>query len=329
MQLDGKQILVTGGTGFLGASLVERLVRGGHSVRATFHEKRAPVSREPVDWVRADLTSAEDCDRVTRDIDVVFHFAANTAGAAVMVETPLVHVTANVVMNTRLLEAAHRAGVSRFVFPSSGAAYPPTGDRPVTESEMFTGEPYPAYYPVASMKRFTEVLCEMYACRIEPRMSTVVVRPSNVFGPGDKFDPRTSHVTAALVRKVAERMDPLEVWGTGEDIRDLIYIDDFLDGLLLAATTDAQHLVVNVASGEGHSVRQVLETLLDLDGWKDADVRFDPSKPSTIPVRLMSNGLARGTLGFTPKISFRAGLRRTLEWYRHEIERRREIRRAS
>lgn len=329
MQLEGKRILVTGATGFLGGRLVERLVRGGHWVRATFHERHVPAHREPIGWVRADLTKPEDCARVTRGIDVVFHFAANTSGAAVMVETPLVHVTTNVVMNTLLLEAAHASGVERFVFPSSGAAYPPTDNRPVTEPEMFTGEPYPAYYPVASMKRFTELLCEMYAVRIQPPMSTVVVRPSNVYGPGDKFDPKTSHVTAALVRKVAERLDPLEVWGTGRDVRDLLYIDDFLDGLLLAAQSDATHTVVNIASGEGHSVREVLETLLDLDGRSDADVRYDPSKPSTIPIRLMSNELARASLGFEPKIDLRTGLRRTLEWYRREANPRPEVRRAS
>jgi GDP-L-fucose synthase len=328
MRLEGKRILVTGGGGFLGSSLVHRLAREGHRVRATFHRGRAPICGEPVEWMRADLTRAADCARATRGIDVVFHFAANTSGAAVMVETPLVHVTTNVVMNTLLLEAAHAAGVERLVFPSSGAAYPPTGDRPVTEPEMFTGEPYPAYYPVASMKRFTELLCEMYARRVKAPMSTVVVRPSNVFGPGDKFDPRTSHVTAALVRKVAERLDPLEVWGTGDDVRDLIYIDDFLDGLLLAAQVDEPHFVVNVASGRGYSVREILDTLLEIDGWRDADVRYDPTKPSTIPVRLMSDDLARRALGFAPKVDLREGLARTLDGYRLGSMGR-EVRRAS
>ena len=111
-------------------------------------------------------------------------------------------------------------------------------------------------------------------------------------------------MTAALIRKVAQRLDPLEVWGTGQDVRDLLYIDDFLDGLLLATEADAPHTVVNIASGEGYSVREVLETLLDLDCWSDADVQYDPSKPSTIPVRLMSNELARTSLN--PASAFRA-----------------------
>jgi GDP-L-fucose synthase len=316
--IDGKRILVAGGSGFIGGNLVARLVRRGCRVRATYRRPIALSAREPVEWVRADLTRPDDCARVVHGVDVVFQCAASTSGAAVIVQRPLVHVTPNVVMNALLLEAAHAAGAERFVFLSSAAAYPPAGDRPLREDEMFSGEPYPKYYPAAAMKRFAETLCEIYARRIRPAMSTVVVRPSNVYGPHDKFDPERSHVTAALVRKVAERREPIEVWGTGDDVRDLIFIDDFLDGLLLAAEVDEPFFTVNVASGEGVSVRDVLRTLLTIDGRPNAAVRFDPTKPTTIPVLRVDAGRAAERLGFRPQVPLAEGLRRTLAWYRRQ-----------
>lgn len=315
-----EKILVTGASGFLGGSLVRRLVAEGHRVRALVHENEPIGLAGPCEIVRGDLGRPEDCRRAVDGVDRVFHFAAVTSGAAVMVRTPLVHLTPNVVMNTLLLEAAHAAGVRRFVFPSSGAAYPPTGNRPVREEEMFSADPYDGYYAVASMKRFTELLCEMYANRVEPPMSTVVVRPSNVYGPFDKFDPATSHVTAALVRKVATGLDPIPVWGDGSEIRDLIYIEDFLDGVLAAADSEERFLAVNIASGRGCSVREILETLLAIDGRSKAAVEFDSSKPSTIPARLMDTTLARETLGFEARTSLEKGLAHTLAWFRQSID---------
>ena len=326
--LRGARVLVTGGAGFIGASLCARLVGEGARVRATVHARRPARPVGDVEYVAADLTRPEDCGRAVADADYVFHCAAVTSGAAVMVATPLVHVTPNVVMNAQLLEAAHAAGVRRFLFIGSGAAYPPTGDRPVAEAEMLAGEPYAVYHPVAWMKRYTEILCETYARRVRPAMSTVVVRPSNVYGPGDKFDFATSHVTAALLRRVVERHAPLEVWGTGDDVRDLIYVDDFLDGLLRAFADPADHLAVNVAAGHGYSVREVLATLLEVDGFRDADVRFDPTRPSTIPVRLLSTELARRRLGFTARVPLAEGLRRTIAWYRAQHGGRAEAARA-
>ncbi len=318
MNLDKKRILVTGGAGFLGGALLRRLLAAGHRVRTTVHQRSVDVVHPNLELVGADLTRSDDCARAVADCDVVFHCAAVTSGAAVIVARPLVHVTPNVLMNTALLEACYHAGIERFVFLSSGAAYPDTGSRPVGEDEMHAGPPPPVYFPVASMKRFTEQLCEMWASRARPPMSTVIVRPSNVYGPGDKFDPATSHVTAALIRKVALRLHPLEVWGTGEDVRDLIYIEDFLDGLLLAARTEAPHLAVNIASGRGVSVREIVALLLDIDGRGDARVCFDPTKPSTIPVRLFEVERARGELGFVARTSLREGLERTLAWLRDE-----------
>jgi GDP-L-fucose synthase len=314
--LSGAKALVTGGTGFIGVNVILRLLSLGCQVRATLHKRPAVIQDDAIEYVQADLTSMKDCRRVVEGVDYVFMCAANTSGAAVMASTPLVHVTPNVVMNAQMLEAAYFAKVKKFLFISSSAAYPPTGDRPVREDEMFEGEPYEKYYLVGWMKRYTEILCKIYAQKIKAPMSTVVIRPSNIYGPYDDFDFRTSHMMAALIRRVVERHDPLEVWGTGDDIKDLIYIDDFLDGMLLAFEKTTDYMAVNIATGQGYSVKQVLQTILEVDGYLDADVRFDPSKPTMIPIRLVDTSLAKERLGFQAQISQREGIRRTVEWYR-------------
>jgi GDP-L-fucose synthase len=316
MDIKDATVLVTGGTGFIGNNLIRRLLSIGCQVRATLHRRPQLFSHECLEYVKADLTVMDDCRRAVNGVNYVFMCAANTSGAAVMASTPLAHVTPNVVMNAQMLEAAYQAKVKKFLFLSSSAAYPPTDGRPVREEEMFEGDPYETYYGAGWMKRCAETLCRLYAQKIKNPMPTVVIRPSNVYGPYDKFDFRTSHVTAALIRRVVERHHPLEVWGTGDDVRDLIYIDDFLDGVLVAFEKTEDYIAVNIASGEGYSVKQALEAMLEVDGYTDAVVRFDPSKPTMIPQRLVDTRYAREYLGFQARTSLREGLRRTIEWYR-------------
>ncbi|MCH7623634.1 MAG: NAD-dependent epimerase/dehydratase family protein, partial [Nitrospinae bacterium] len=293
----GAKVLVAGGTGFVGVNLIQRLLSLGADVRATVHLKE-PVLQDPrIEYLKCDLTGMEDCQKAVRDMEYVFMCAANTSGAAVMKATPLVHVTPNLLMNSQLLEAAYFEKVKKFVWISSSAAYPPTDDRPVTEKELFDGDPYEAYFPVGWMKRYIEVLCRMYSEKLADPMTTVVLRPSNMYGPYDDFDPDTSHMVSALIKKVVERNDPLEVWGTGDDIRDLIYIDDFVDAMVLAAEKIDSYLPLNIAVGNGYSVKQVLQTMLEADGFTGAKVVFNSSQPSTIPVRLVDTALAEKVLG--------------------------------
>lgn len=314
--MDGSKILVTGGAGFIASNLMLRLKEEGALIRACLHEKSLQIPSDNIETMRADLRNLDACRRVVEGVDMVFHCAANTSGAAVMATTPLVHVTPNVVMNAHLLEAAYEAGVKKFVFISSGAAYPPTGDRPVAEDEMLDADPVDVYYPVAWMKRYAEILCRTYATKINNPMSTLVIRPSNIYGTYDKFDFATSHVTAALIRRVVERQTPMEVWGTGEDVRDLIYISDFLDGLMLAVEKCDYYDEINICSGVGVTVKEILQTALEVDGFRDADVQFDPSKPSTIPVRLMDNSRAKERLGFEAKVGLAEGLGHAIGWYK-------------
>lgn len=315
MELAGANVLVAGGSGFIGANLIQRLTGLGCRIRATLHERPAVPGLPDVEYVTADLTSMDDCRKAVAGMDVVFMCAASTSGAAVIRSSPLVHVTPNVVMNAQVIDAAYHAGAKKFVFISSSVVYP-AGDRPMREDDAMTGDPPDVYFAAGWMKRSAEMLCRIYAERIPTPMATLVVRPSNCYGPYDKFDPARSHVTAALVRRVVERDTPLVVWGTGNDVRDLIYVDDFIDGLLRAALREDRFFAVNLASGDALTVRHIMDTALAVDGWSDADVRFDSTKPTTIAARRLDVGLAEASLGFKATTSLEEGLRRTIAWYR-------------
>ncbi|MCX6655471.1 MAG: NAD-dependent epimerase/dehydratase family protein [Candidatus Bathyarchaeota archaeon] len=310
------KVLVAGGTGFVGANLVNKLLSLEANVRATIHRKDPVILDKRIEYVRCDLRKMEDCDKAVHDVEYVFMCAANTSGAAVIAATPLVHVTPNVVMNAQMLEAAYSAKVKKFIWLSSNAGYPPSGDRPVKEEEFFNGDPYDIYFGVAWMKRYTEILCRMYSEKLKNPMTTVVLRPSNIYGPYDDFEFETSHVMAALIRRVIERHNPLEVWGTGDDVRDWIYIDDFIDAMILAAEKIESYNPINIGMGKGYSIKQALQTILEVDGYTNANVRFNPSKPSMIPIRLIDTTKAETILGFKARTGLRGGIKRTIEWYR-------------
>ncbi|MFC1574231.1 NAD-dependent epimerase/dehydratase family protein [Candidatus Latescibacterota bacterium] len=311
--------LVTGGTGLIGANLILKLLSLGCTVRATIHKNPPVIEDDSIEYIQADLTNMDDCKRATEDMDFVFMCAANTSGAAVMATTPLAHVTPNVVMNAQIMEAAYLAKVKKFLFISSSAAYPPSGARPVREEEMFNGDPEEIYYSVGWMKKYAEILCIIYSQKIKNPMPCVVIRPSNSYGPYDKYDFGKSHMCAAMLRRVVERHDPIEVWGTGDDVRDLIYIDDLIDGIILSMEKTDLYKAVNIASGKGHTVKEVLQTFIEVDGYSDATVTFDPSKPTMIPIRLVDTSKAEKELGFTAKTSLREGFEKTVRWYREHM----------
>jgi len=315
--LQGKNVLVTGGAGFIGTNLIRRLVGLGANVRATLHRRDALFRDARVDYVWCDLLEADACQRACQDMNYVFLCAANTSGAAVMASTPLVHLTPNLIMNARMLEAAYAAGARKVLFISSNTVYPIT-DSPVRENEV-TNEFYEKYFIVAWMKRFSEIMCEMYSTKIRKTMSTVVVRPANSYGPYDDFAWETSHVLPALIRRVVERHDPIEVWGDGRDIKDFIYVDDLVDGLILAMEKMDGYEAVNIASGNQYCLRDILAAIMDIDGYTDARVAYDTSKPTMIPKRLIDPTKAKSVLGFTATTPLEEGLRKTIAWYRSTI----------
>jgi len=309
-----KKILVTGGAGFIGSNLIKRLLDFGVIIRATVHKNEPKIKDWRIEYVTSDLTKPEDCRRVCQDIDYVFLCAANTSGAAVMEKTPLAHLTPNLMMNALMLEAAYSAGVEKVLFISSNSIYPVT-NYPVKEGDA-NFEFFDKYFIVGWMKRFSEIMCEMYSTKIGKPMQTVIVRPANIYGPFDDFEWETSHVLPALIRRVVERHDPITVWGDGKDIKDFIYIDDFIDAMILVMDRIKEFDVLNIASGKEYCLRDMIDIIIKLDGYENADVQYDTSKPTMIPKRLINASKAKRLLGFEAKTSIEEGLRKTIEWYK-------------
>ena len=310
-------MLVAGGAGFLGTNLVLRLIEQQVRVRATIHKTAPKVESTQVDWFQCDLLKKKDCKKACDNMDVLIICAAYTAGAMVIEHSPLSLLTPNLIINTLLLEAAYEAGVKKVVFISSNTVYP-VSDQPMKEADH-TGDYFHKYHIVASMKYFSEQICRMYAEKIEKPMDIAVIRPGNMYGPYDNYEWETSHVLPAFIRRVAERHQPISVWGDGRDIKDLIYVDDVIDGILAAIEKTKGFKTFNIASGQGYCLKDILAMLLDIDGYSDAEIEFDPTKPSMIPKRLINIDKARAELDFEPKTSMRVGLANTINWYKENL----------
>lgn len=293
------KILVTGSTGLIGSNLHKRLVDDGCDVIG-------------VSTKDGDLTDAKFCNDITKDVDVVFHCAANTSGADVIENSPLSHITPNVVMNALLMEACHGNGVKKFIFMSSSVVYSYTGNIPNNEEEFTYGDIYEKYESVGWMKRYTEKLCETYS---KFGMECVVVRPSNIYGPGDKFDER-SHVLPATIMKVVDKQNPLVVWGNGEDVRDFIYIEDFVDACVTIMEKVDKYSIWNVGSGIGTRVIEIVKLCMKIEkSW--SDITYNRWAPTMIPIRLLDVNKIKTELGWEAKISISEGLRKTIDWYKN------------
>ena len=298
----------------MGVNLIKRLLDEGADIRATLHINKPVLNDNRIEYFYGDLRIEENCQKAVAGVDYVFMCAANTSGAKVMATTPLVHLTPNILMNMQMLQAAYTARVKKFLFISTNTVYPLT-DFPVKESDV-TNNFYESYHIVAWMKRFTEIVCEMYSNRIKEPMKTIVVRPGNLYGPYDKFDWEKSKVIPAIMRRAIERHDPFEVWGDGMDLKDFLYIDDCIDGLMLAMEKLEEFEPINVASGIPVTIRDVLTQILKSADYDDADVQYDSSKPTMIPKRMIDISLAKEKLGFEPKVSLQDGIHKTVQWYK-------------
>lgn len=317
MTLEGKNILVTGSTGLIGSNVVGKLKQiPDCKVIAVYHKTHKLTGG--VLYAEGDLLNPDFCDKITKNIDVVFHCAANSSGAAVQETNPLTFVKPNVIMNLNLFEAAHSNDVKKIIWLASTTGYP-YSEEPITEDKMFEGDPYDKYFAVGWMKRYTEKLCQMFSEKLKKKTACIVLRPTNIYGPNDKIDPNRSHVLTALIRKVVEKQNPIEVWGDGQDIRDVLYVDDMVDAMIKSAEKLDAFEQINIGYGKSYTVLELLDMIKEVSGY-DVPYKLIPTGPRMIPVRKVNIDKAKNVLNWEPKIDIKEGIKRTYEWVSQELK---------
>jgi GDP-L-fucose synthase len=316
---DGKNVLVTGGTGLIGSHLVEMLIDKGAHLRTIVHS-RPPTQIFPprhlnkIEFIKGDLTRWESCKRAVKDMNAVFHLAAFVGGVGRNVAHPAGMYTPNMLMQTQMIEAARIQDVDRYLYTSSACIYPAKCKIPISEEEAWKGPPEPTNATYGWVKRMGELQAQAYAN--EYGMKIAVVRPFNAYGPRDNFDPETSHVTPGLIRKAIEKQNPFRVWGSGEPSRDFVYATDIARGMLLALEKYVVADPLNIATGREIKIKDLANLILKLADHKPPKIIFEKGKPLGQPRRRGSVAKAKKTIGFEAKVSLEEGLKRTIDWYR-------------
>jgi GDP-L-fucose synthase len=296
------RILVTGGGGFLGSHLVERLRSDGHD----------PFVGSRGDY---DLTSWADAERLFADArpELVFHLAAEVGGIGANRANPGRYWYANLMMGAHVLEQSRLSGVQKVVVAGTVCAYPKFTPVPFREDDLWNGYPEETNAPYGVAKKSVLVGAQSY--REQYGLNAVFLLPANLYGPRDNFDLETSHVIPALIRKMLEGEDQVVLWGDGSPTREFLYVDDAAEAFALAAERYDGAEPVNLGTGAEISIRELAELIAELTGF-DGELAWDTSMPNGQPRRTLDASRAEREFGFTAKTSLREGLGRTIAWYR-------------
>jgi nucleoside-diphosphate-sugar epimerase len=313
-----RRVLICGATGFIGRNLVETLHRRQdmeiHAVRFT----RPAYPLPGVIWHQADLREEKSVATLLQGMDVVVQAAATTSGVRDIVSTPYIHVTDNAVMNSLLLRACHVARVQHFVFFSCSVMYQPR-ERPWREAEWDEAAAiHPNYFASAWTKIYIEQMCRFFSGLGVTRHT--VIRHTNVYGPHDKFDLARSHVFGATVTKtMTSRNGAITVWGTGEEARDLIHVDDLVRFVELAIDRQTSpHELLHASAGRAIAIKELVAKIVAASG-RQLRIEHDLAGPSIKTSFALDSALAAEKLGWKPQVALDDGIRRTVEWWRSNV----------
>lgn len=305
-----KRVTVTGGSGFLGSYVVQALQRRG------VRPDQLRIPRRAGD----DLRRWDACQAVVAGQDVVIHLAATVGGIGINREKPGEFFYDNLMMGTQLMEAARQAGVGKFVAIGTICAYPKFSPVPFREENIWDGYPEETNAPYGLAKKM--LLVQSQAYRQQYDFESIYLILVNLYGPRDNFDPRSSHVIPALIKKCVEAVatgaSSIEVWGDGSATREFLYVEDAAEAIVLAAERFNGDQPVNVGSGREIAIRDLVALIARLTGFS-GQIAWDTTKPNGQPRRQLDVSRAERFFGFRAQTSFEEGLRRTIDWYRQSL----------
>ena len=300
-----KNVVITGGTGLIGREIVKMLCDAGASVRIVSLDKVIVDSR--AEHVLGDLTDFGFCRETTRDMDFAFQVAGIKGSVEVVKSKPASFFVPLLMMNTNFLEACRINKIQKAVYTSSIGAY--ASAEVFEETKNLEGPPMDMVPGWA--KRMGELQVQAY--KIQYGMENIaIVRPSNVYGPGDNFDPKNAMVIPTLMWRIMNKEDPVVVWGDGSAVRDFAYSRDVAEGTVLALYHGTRGGFVNLGDGKGYSIKELVETLRS---FLDFNYHFDATKPAGFPRRVMDITLAREIIDYNPTTSLLDGLKETWNWF--------------
>ena len=311
-------IAVLGATGLVGRHVIEALVRAGacNSI-ATYHSR--PAFECPgVEWRRTDLIRQGDARAALQGARAVVLCAGKISTTAELRRDPVASIVQSLRIGVNVLQAAAESRVERLVLLSSCTGYP-EGAGAKEEQAMFRGDPPAGWFGVGWMHRFLEKQLEWYCAQLGAIRSATALRPTLVYGPFDDFKPESAHFVPSFIHRVVARERPIEVWSDGRQTRNLVHAADVASAVLAALTRDPGFSAYNVATPRSVSVNEVLETLLEIDGFKDAKIVHLLDRVGGAPALDVSAAAFRARFDWQPSLSLREGLRDTLSWYRRTM----------
>ncbi|MEQ9116304.1 MAG: NAD-dependent epimerase/dehydratase family protein [Rickettsiales bacterium] len=313
-----KKILICGATGFIGRNMLEFFANkpDEYEVHAT-HFKRPSFDCDNVKWHNIDLRDPIKVHSLLEGVDIVVQAAATTSGSKDIVTKPYIHVTDNAVMNSYIFRSAFEHKVKHVIFFSCTVMYQSSSD-PLKESDFDANNAlHPRYFGVGNTKLYIEKMCEFYAGIGDTKYTAI--RHSNIYGPHDKYDLEKSHFFGATVTKVMTAQDEIEVWGTGEEERDVLYVDDLLDFVEKTVKNQKQNYsLLNCGYGEAKPVIEIIKKIIAASG-KQLKINHDLSKPTIKTSLSLSCDLAKKEIGWIRKTSLEEGIKKTISWWKGNI----------
>ena len=299
----------------IGTHFIQELLERGANIRTSIHKTPLKIQDDRIEVLEnIDLTKFDDVMKLVEGVDIVIHCAGNILHPSTVAADYQVGLS-HIVIMTNVLEACYKSNVKKFLDLNSSTGYPDK-EHPITEYEYFDGEPYISYYNYGWMRRYREKLMEHTSHLCD--MHIGIARGTAIFGPHDNFDLESCHVVPALIKRHLSGEDPFVVWGSPDVVRDFLYVKDVVNGALLILQEGVSMRPYNLGYGSTITIGDIVNTILKITG-KAPEVRWNKSKPTTIPFRACSTERIETELGFKPKYTFEKGMKETIDWYENNL----------